>query len=460
VKAARAALAFALLGTACGSSGAVVRPSGVPSAGPGTEDRARTAEVVQAEDVAIGWIAAADPRLAARANAVGSDEAIKHIGMDAVLAEDASAKIVGSSLDLFAFRARARALDEAGKIVAALRSPVPEMGPLGSALSRPRLERELLERLIKEERARATDEAQLGDAAGDLVRGIVSTWTPPARPQDVQDRDAWVSARLLEIYDSLHESSSHVSEPRSGPPDVDVALYPLERLLAPLQFPRGAAAVAKIRMALDADMRVVPRVRDPRRMAHGIEVHLGVELDPATIPDRIERLRARLRDLAQRALAHADPDIRPALLARARKLLLVERACPSVPDSRVRAMSPPPERAAVCGALAALAEEPRAAALVALHDDAVLALAAVVPTPPPRTALLSQPADDDVDDLERRARERPVLVLGAALAAEIVYGTEGVADERIAAWRALGEAPLDVVAREVAAIDSSRHPTQ
>jgi hypothetical protein len=464
VTATRAALACALLGTACGSSGALARPSGLPSAAPDAEDRARTAEVVQAEDLAIGWMAAADPRLAARANAVGSDEAIKHIGLEAVLAEDASAKIVGSSLDLFAFRARARALEEAAKIVATLRSPLPETGPLGSALARPRLERELLERLIGEERARAGDEARLGDAAGDLVRGIVSTWTPPARPQDVQDRDAWVSTHLLEICDSLRESSSHVSEPRTGPPDVDVALYPLERLLAPLQFPRGAAAVAKIRMALDADMRVVPRIRDPNRIAQGVKVHLGVDLNPATLPERLEQLRARLRDLAQRALAHADPDLRPALLARARKLLLVERPCPAVPDSRVRAMSPPPERAAVCGALAALAEEPRAAALVALHDDVLLALAAVVPAPPPRTALLSQPADDQVDELERSARERPVLAVGPALAAEIVYAAKDGADERIAAWRALGEAPLDVVAREVvvvppaAAIDAPTHP--
>jgi hypothetical protein len=48
------------------------------------------------------------------------------------------------------------------------------------------------------------------------------------------------------------------------------------------------------------------------------------------------------------------------------------------------------------------------------------------------------------------ARERPVVVLGAALAAELVYGADA-RDERLAAWRTLGEAPLDVVAREMAA---------
>jgi hypothetical protein len=112
-------------------------------------------------------------------------------------------------------------------------------------------------------------------------------------------------------------------------------------------------------------------------------------------------------------------------------------------------MTPPPERAGACGALRALTEDAApAAALVALHDDVLLSFAAVVAAPPPRTGLLSHPADDDVDALLRMARERPVVVLGVALAAELLYGHDG-ADARLAAWRALGEAPLDVVAREM-----------
>jgi hypothetical protein len=74
---------------------------------------------------------------------------------------------------------------------------------------------------------------------------------------------------------------------------------------------------------------------------------------------------------------------------------------------------------------------------------------AVGSPPPPRTRLLSHPPDDDVAALERASRERPVVALGAALAAELLYAGEG-SEGRIAAWRALGEAPLDVVARELA----------
>ncbi len=94
-------------------------------------------------------------------------------------------------------------------------------------------------------------------------------------------------------------------------------------------------------------------------------------------------------------------------------------------------------------------EEPaQAAALVALHDDVLLAAAAVTASPPPRTGLLSHPEDDKVDALRRAARERPVPAIGVGLAAELLYGTPGP-DARLRAWRELGEAPLDVVMREI-----------
>src|SRR5258707_521272 len=82
-------------------------------------------------------------------------------------------------------------------------------------------------------------------AAGNLGRAVVPAWPPPAAPQDWTDRDGWASKHLLEIRDSLR-----AGQPRTGPPDLDVALYPLERLLAPLQFPHASAAIAQVRVAL------------------------------------------------------------------------------------------------------------------------------------------------------------------------------------------------------------------
>jgi len=437
-----AALVAVLL-AACGSSSGVVRSPSGPAASSSMDDRARTSELATAEDEAIGWMAVADPRLAARANATGPHDVLERVGMDAVLAEDTAAVIRGSSLDLFAFRARAHALDEAAKVVAAFKAPLPEVAPVGSALARPRLERELLERLIAEERARVDDEAKLGDASGDLVRGLVSMWTPPARPQDVQDRDVWMQQHLLAVRDSLRDPAR-----RPGAADLEVALHPLERLLAPLQYPRATAALAQVLIAIESDMRAVPKVMDAERVSRAVKVHLGLDVDLATLRARLERLEAKLRELAEKALKEAGPDARPGIEGNARELLLVERPCPAVADTRVRAMAPPPERATVCGVVRALTEEGGPAALVAVHDDVLLSLAAVMPSPPARTGLLSHPDDDVVETLLRMARERPVVVLGAALAAELLYAEDG-AEARLATWRALGEAPLDVVAREL-----------
>ena len=436
-----------LLGPACGGSQrGVARQS---AASQGSDDRARTTAFASIEEEAIGWLVAADPRLAARAVATAPPAVLKRIGMDAMLKEDTTAQIRGNSLDLFAFRARQHALEQAARAVSSFGEPLPE---IGDALARPRLERELLERLIAEELARAVEEATLGDAAGDLVRGIVSTWTEPATPQEWPDRDAWVSKHLLEIRESLRDSAPH-----SGPSDLDGALYPLERLLAPLQFPRGSAAIAAVRISLDADMRQVPPIAASSRVAGEAKLHLGVSMDPAALPVRLGLIEQRLRDLAEAALATRRD--RPEVEARARDLLFIERPCPGVRGTRVRTMAPPPERGAICGVLSALVEgSSSAAALVALHDDVVLAFSAVMTAPPSGMLLLSQPDADDVNALRRRARERPVPVLGVALAAELIYasgGAGGAAADRLSAWRSLGEAPLDIVAREVGANPTS-----
>jgi hypothetical protein len=439
------AAGLALVAAACASS---VSGGGHPPApNPRVDDTELVAAFSRVEVDALGWLAAADPRLAARENATAPDEIIKRIGMEGVLAEDATAQIRGNSLDLFAFRARAKALDEAGAEVAALADRLPDTAASDSPVARPRIERELVMRVIEEERARVAEEAKLTDAAGDMVRAIVETWKPPATPQDWPERDAWVSKHLFEIRDSLRQGA-----PRTGPLDLDAALYPLERLLAPSEFPRGSAAIADLRVGLDADMRAVPALVLPDRIARDVKIHLGVEVDSAALSARLGRTEARLRELAAKALAESG-SARPAIEARARQLLMVERPCLPVAGTRVRAMGPPPERAAICGAVRALIEEPlQGAALVALHDDVLLAGAAVTASPLPRTGLLSHPEDDVVDTLRRTARERPVVAVGVALAAELLYASDG-ADERLRAWQALGEAPLDVVAREIAAAD-------
>ncbi len=401
-----------------------------------------TAAFARAEDEALAWLAAADPRLARRSGAIPSEELVERIGTEAVLDEDVTAQFQGRSLDLFAFRARGRTIDHAARALASFREPLLEVGPPASVLARPELERELLGRLIEEEKTRAEDEARLGEFSGELVRGIVSTWTAPQAPHDWLERDAWVSKHLLEIRESLRDGG-----PRAGPSDLDVQLYPLERLLVPLQFPRGSAALAQVRMALDADIRPVPTVNSVDRIARAVRVYLGMTIDGATLRPRLERLEERLRSLAETVLGSAEA--RGRIEAEARQLLFVEGPCPTVTGTLLRVMAPPPERAAICGALRALTNDSsRAAAIVALHDDVLLSFAAVVSAPPPRTGLLSRPENDIVDAIQRAARERPVVALGVALAAELLYG-DGGDERRLKTWAALGEAPLDIAAREM-----------
>jgi hypothetical protein len=408
------------------------------------DDGATVESFQRAEGQAFDYLAAADPRLAKRARVRASDEVLKRIGMAAVLREDASAAIVGGSLDLFAFRARGQALEAAAKIVAeGARGPLPDSSAPLSKLARPRLERELLARLIEEERARVDDEQRLGEASGALVRGMVETWAPPAVPQEWPERDAWAAKHLLAIRDSLHDRSA-----RTGPSDLDVSLYPLERILAPMQFPKAAAALAEVRIAIDEDERTVPKVERGELLIHQLQYHLGVQPSLDAVRARIAELEPRLRQAAEKSLEAAGTP-RVDVETRARAMLLAEGACAPIEGSAVRSMSPPPERAAICRIVRALQEGTRdPVALFAAHDDTILALAALDGSITRHDAMISHPPPEEADTLERAARERPVAALGVALALDLVWSSPSP-EAALTHWRALGEAPLDIVSREL-----------
>jgi hypothetical protein len=416
----------------------------VPAVDPAQDERARAIELDNLTRDVLDLLAAADPRLAAREGATASADVLKRVGMDAIFAEDEGAKIRGGSLDLFAFRARGRALELAAAKVKAFGDHAPERSPAGGAIERPRIEYERLSRLVDEERTRVAEEEKLGDAAGDLVRAMVGTWTPPATADDAPDRDVWVTDHLHEIRDSLR------GLPRSGPGGLDLALNPLEHILHATEYPKSAAAIAELRVALDEDMRPFPALVAPVRVAVLVKEYLGVTVDASTLAARLEPSIARIHELAVAALdAHADA--RKATEARARELLFVEGKCPVGPGTRVGAIAPPPERALSCGAVRALTEEPMpGAAIVALHDEVLLALAAASTSPPPRTRMLCHPDDDAVDAARREARERPVRFIAVLLAAELLFAPGVDPGPRLAAWRALGDAPFDIVAREFA----------
>ena len=79
--------------------------------------RAAASEFPKDEDRVLHILAAADLRIAQRGIAIDEKE-LRTAAMGAILNEDATAQIEAGRADLFSFDVRARALDEASKIVA------------------------------------------------------------------------------------------------------------------------------------------------------------------------------------------------------------------------------------------------------------------------------------------------------------------------------------------------------
>ena len=326
---------------------------------------------------------------------------------------------------------------------------LPESGPVGSALGRPRLERELLVAAHRGRAARAPrTRRKLGDASGDLVRGIVATWTPPARAA------GRAGSRRVGRQAPARRSATRCATPapRTGPPDLDVALYPLERLLAPLQYPRGAGGDrAGAHRARRGHARALPSSTSAERITRAVKVHLGLAVDLAALPARLERARgapARATAASCTALRRRGATRGAARGARRASCSSPSGPCPPVArlarSASMRAAARARGRLRRPAAARRRGGPPRGARGPA-RRRAALARRGRAASPPPRTGLLSHPDDDDVDALERIARERPVVALGAALAAEIALRGEGVERRGSPAWRALGEAPLDVV---------------
>jgi hypothetical protein len=411
------------------------------------------ADFARVEDEALQWLAAEDPRLATRFGLVAPEWMLNGIRTDAVLREDVKAVVRGGSLDIFAFEARDLVLRRVASLVGD-DATLPASDEGDSRLRQSRLELVLAQRLVSQERARLDDEMRLGDASGDLVRVLIDELRVPASKDENVERDAWVARRLLEIQGSLGTLSS-----RGGRRDLDTALYPLERLLSSAQFPKAARALVDLRIAMDADTRPLAELPELADVIRRVRTHIGVLIDPGDFDERLSRLATAIRGEIDRRMSSSlsspstpNPSAasRADLEARARGLLLGADSCPCESETRVGCMPPSPERRGVCGILRALTEVPeRTAVLIALHDDVVVARTVLGVNVPVRTSLLSRAPTELVDQLLDTARTRPIFVLGIALAADLLYASDG-SDARIACWRRLGDVPLDIAALECA----------
>jgi hypothetical protein len=393
---------------------------------------------------ALEAIAASDPRFARRLPEPPNDDLLHGAAMAALTHGDPDVSVLGSALDFSSFTARARALDEAQRA-------------LGTQAPEPPLEGELARRLLAEERARLAEES-LPAGAGAFVRALTETESIPPSPASLAARDEWLANKL----DQVRESLRGVAQTRSALAALDGTLDPLERMVLPEQMPGAARALAQLRVALGDAASPPPSAGGETNLEASIHAHLGGALDVAAVRARLMGAQTVLLPWIKGVLAHADERT---VARRADARIFAEGACNGDPRaSRIRAMLPPPERAPICGALSTLRESTDdaglAVALVALHDEATVALWAIAlrvdgatttrATAAAHTFFGAEP--DREARLARYAESRPVEAIGAGLAAELLTRTSATpADARAAAarWLSFGDAPLDVVEREL-----------
>jgi hypothetical protein len=417
-----------------------------------TEDpAARVAAFEAAEDEILRDLAASDRRFAQRARIVPRDEDVRRIAIGAVLAEDPSIAVVDGAIDPFSFEARARALAAVRKKLERAPRNLPASAP--GTTPEPALEHELLVRLVDEEEARLAEERKLPRSASALVRGIVQTWTPPGSPEEVAAHDRWLSRRLGEVREALAKTPLDIVRAR----DLDDALDALEHDIDEPGFTASTQELVRLRDAIESQGSQPLARSEWTTLARALQAHLGVAMSAEELDAKLASAEVTSRAAAEREIA-ASKLLPDDLASRTAPLMFGTKPCvAAVPGSRVRAMSPPPERLAACEirrdlARATVADRAAlAATLTALHDHVVVAQwtlevargAATIQAATARHHLLARPAPDDQARLERIAFARPVTAIGAGVTAVVLLEDGGDPIARARAWAALGDVPLD-----------------
>jgi len=357
-----------------------------------------------------------------------------------------------TEVDLFSFDARSLRLEAVARRVA---SP-----PRGS--ERDSKEVEILSRLIAEERARVDEERQLPRSGSELVRGVVATWTTPSSVKDLREYDAWVSSKIDEVLASLAPAASAGSLRSVEITELEDALDPLERLAEPSGYPGTQGTIARLRVALGTSRAAASKGMGWEALHQRLLLHLGVGESESVLREELAQTEGRLRAEAGAALTAAgEADARLARRS-SEALVLAEGGCQGQGGaSPVRGFAPPPDRSFVCSALHQMADarpEADVRTLLALHDAVTVATWAfaihvddVDPVEAPHgRSLLSDVPPERVGRLVRLAAVRPLACIAVARMATILEAKEG--DERRARatrWIAYGDAPLDIVARDV-----------
>jgi hypothetical protein len=320
-------------------------------------------------------------------------------------------------------------------------------------LAQLKLEQTAFRRLLDAEDARLERERTLPRGAADLVRALVLAWPLNPQPGAMHDLESMLAWRFSNIEESLGPNTLSEAE-RDDVRDVLTELAPR---VAPL--PKAAAAMVKLRAALDA-MWVTPfAIEDEHAMDKDVSVYVGSPLAVDSLDAAFESAARLFEGQGVAGLSVLDLATQAKVKARAKDILLrsAERM-PRVPVRTPLDMAPPTERAWSCSLLHALDDArtdiDELAADLAWHDGVVVARWAISTHGPVRAveaaqrraqlALSFTPAETST--LMKGARARPLRAIAVGIAASIVT-REGAAHARTRThhWRGIGDAPMDLI---------------
>ncbi len=322
-----------------------------------------------------------------------------------------------------------------------------------------RVEQELLFRLIDEEEARLDEERRLPSSAADLVRALAVSWPPLLTPSEQRATESLVAWRLDQVRGALAPNALSALERD----DLADALDDLARAVERAPAPHATTALAQLGSDV-AHLAVAPlALGEWEDVARLLRVHLGVVSGEDRLRAAFAAARGKLSAQLDVGLAVIGPAASEEVRAIAGAKLARAPECPAVPQtSSVRALAPPRERTWACAAVQSAREGESAlselVSLVVLHDIVAIGAWAVdlhsAPRDPAsaraRSPLASRATPASVALAVREAATHPAGPIGGAVAVVMLLG-EGPAKlrARAGAWAEFGDAPLDVVGREL-----------
>ncbi len=399
----------------------------------------------RAEPVLLGMLARTDARIAGRFS--------RRTG------------VRGRFTDPFLFDMRRRGHEDV--LGEAQRCAIPkDLLPNAGPLTEHRIEQELLLRLIDEEEARLDQERRLPASAADLLRALAVSWPSLESATERGTTESLVAWRLDQVRGALAPNALSAMERD----DLMDALDDLAQAIERAPAPRAESAARRLHEEL-AVLRVAPfDLRGWEDVARPLRVHVGVVSGEAKLRSAFAGARGRLAAQLDVAFAVLGPEGAEEVRRMAGVKVARAPECPVIASmSSMRALAPPPERAWVCaavfGAREAESELAELVSLIVLHDLVTAGAWAVdlhgdqrdPATVRARSPLIAriEPAAEAL--VLREAATHPVGPIGGAATVVLLLanGPAHVRD-RADAWASFGDAPLDVIGRELFTDNAAR----